>query len=419
LDSGYSFFNIDYSFDYLLSIGIRPIVEISFMPELLASGNYTVFHYQGNITPPKNWTDWQNLVKALVGHFVDRYGVDEVQNWRFEVWNEPNCGFYYEPNCCGTGCGSQQQYFELYANTATAVKSVSSQLLVGGPATAQLQWINEFIDFVNIKKVPADFVSSHLYPADPEVEQNRAGFVRYLTEGAQKAAAGGLPLLLTEYNGGLGINASDGPYASSFVTYLASAMQTIPNLELFSYWTFSDIFEEQGFDSTPYNQKFGMETIYHIPKPSYRAFELLHRLGDQAFPMTASENSTVTAYAITAEGSAHFDIMLSNYNYYNHPIFAHTVTVTLNNAPSLNVNASLRRIDDIHANGENAWIAAGSPMYPNLLQVNEMLLASQVRVEPITLTISGVNQYEFAITVPAYGVACITIDLAFPDLFFH
>lgn len=76
--------------DFLLSIGMRPFVELSFMPETLASGGKTVFHYRANVTPPKDHKQWATLIKKLVGHWVERYGLTEVSQWYFEVWNEPN-----------------------------------------------------------------------------------------------------------------------------------------------------------------------------------------------------------------------------------------------------------------------------------------------------------------------------------------
>lgn len=86
----YTFFNADQIMDFLLSIGMRPFVELSFMPEALASGHTTVFRYRANVTPPKDYTQWATLIQRLVGHWVSRYGMREVSEWLFEVWNEPN-----------------------------------------------------------------------------------------------------------------------------------------------------------------------------------------------------------------------------------------------------------------------------------------------------------------------------------------
>jgi xylan 1,4-beta-xylosidase len=85
-----SFFNADQVMDFLVGIGMRPFVELSLMPEALASGPETVFHYRGNVTPPEDPGAWAGLVERLLTHWVERYGADEVRQWFFEVWNEPN-----------------------------------------------------------------------------------------------------------------------------------------------------------------------------------------------------------------------------------------------------------------------------------------------------------------------------------------
>src|ERR1044072_2314400 len=154
----YSFFNADQIFDFLLSIGMKPFVELSFMPTALASGNKTVFNYEANVTPPKDYKQWAKLIERLVSHLVDRYGEKEVAQWFFEVWNEPNLKKFWT--------GSQRDYFKLYRHTVEAIKSVSPSLKVGGPATAKSEWIEEFVDFCERNDVACDFVSTHHYPND-------------------------------------------------------------------------------------------------------------------------------------------------------------------------------------------------------------------------------------------------------------
>src|SRR5690348_5134774 len=154
----YSFFNSDRIFDFLLSIGMKPFVELSFMPAALASGNATVFRYKGNITPPRDYAGWKTLIRKLVGHWMQRYGAGEVRDWFFEVWNEPNLARFWT--------GNQSDYFRLYKHTAEAIKDVDSALKVGGPATANNAWVVDFLGFCDENRVPVDFVSTHHYPDD-------------------------------------------------------------------------------------------------------------------------------------------------------------------------------------------------------------------------------------------------------------
>ena len=135
---------------------MKSFVELSFMPDALASGTRTVFGYEANVTPPKDYKQWATLIERLVSHCVERYGEREVGEWLFEVWNEPNLKTFWT--------GTQREYFKLYRHTAEAIKNVSTSFKVGGPATARSEWIEEFVNFVN-ETTPADFVSTH-YPND-------------------------------------------------------------------------------------------------------------------------------------------------------------------------------------------------------------------------------------------------------------
>ena len=152
----YNWQYIDRLYDFLLSIGIKPFVELSFMPNDLASGTQTIFWWKGNVTPPKSYDKWADLISHLVTHFQVRYGNDEVKTWYFVVWNAPDLqdGFF---------TGTQEDYFKLYGVTATAIKSVSSDYRVGGPATAIGEWDKSFINYCYSNSVPLDFVSSHSY----------------------------------------------------------------------------------------------------------------------------------------------------------------------------------------------------------------------------------------------------------------
>ena len=141
----YNFQYIDVLYDYLVSIGMKPFVELSFMPAALASGTKTVFWWKGNITPPKDYKKWEDLIHNLVLHFTERYGADEVKTWYFEVWNEPNLNFFWS--------GDQEEYFKLYRYTVQAIKSVNKEYRVGGPATAGAAWVPEMINFCSENKI--------------------------------------------------------------------------------------------------------------------------------------------------------------------------------------------------------------------------------------------------------------------------
>jgi xylan 1,4-beta-xylosidase len=91
----YNFTYVDLVFDDYLSMGLKPFVELGFMPEQLASGNQTVFYWKGNVTPPSDYNKWSDLVTASINHWISRYGREEVITWPFEVWNEPNLSVFW------------------------------------------------------------------------------------------------------------------------------------------------------------------------------------------------------------------------------------------------------------------------------------------------------------------------------------
>src|SRR6185437_2139498 len=160
----YNFAYVDQIYDGLLRNGVRPVVEISFMPKKLAFNPDALhpFWYKPNVSPPKSIERWDDLMKHFAQHLVDRYGIEEVSQWYFEVWNEPNIDFW-------NGIPRQKSYFELYDHTARDLKRVSPRFRVGGPATAAAAWVDDFLKHTAMDHVPVDFVSSHGY-ADDTVE---------------------------------------------------------------------------------------------------------------------------------------------------------------------------------------------------------------------------------------------------------
>jgi xylan 1,4-beta-xylosidase len=183
----YNWMYVDDVFDRLLDSDIRPFVELGFFPRDMVEGEYAKggganpFWWHAHIVPPVNFAEWSELVTQTVGHWIERYGLQEVRQWYFEVWNEPNLAAFWR--------GTQEQYFELYKETAQALKEIDSQLRVGGPATSnflpredtvpgyngqdrnfttqalrddavqwEAVWIEQFLRFCQRENVPVDFV---------------------------------------------------------------------------------------------------------------------------------------------------------------------------------------------------------------------------------------------------------------------
>jgi xylan 1,4-beta-xylosidase len=404
----YSFFNADRIIDFLLSIGMRPFVELSFMPETLSSGNTTVFHYQANVTPPKDYEKWATLIRKLTAHWVERYGVAEVRKWFFEVWNEPNLPAFWP--------ASQEDYFKLYSYTVTAIKSVDGSLKVGGPATANNQWIPEFLAYCKQNAFSVDFVSTHHYPTDAfgkpgadtetQLQNMPPGMMREQVSTA-RGESGPLPLYYTEWN--ISSNPRDplhdGPFAAAFVTKIIMEAQGL--VQGYSFWTFSDIFEENYFPSVPFHGGFGLLNLYGIPKPSYRAFQLLHQSGNELLEFEGA-HATVDAWVIRKNEAA--TIIITNLAMPRHPILTELVNLRLSGAPTPRT-AWIERIDDDHTNPRALWQTMGEPEYLSALQVEQLETASVLRKESQPWTYEAGN-IDLAVGLPPQSVAAITIEFA-------
>ncbi len=283
----YNFQYIDELFDFLHSINVKPFVELGFMPNDLASGTQTVFWWKGNVTPPKDYVKWDNLIKQLVQHFTERYGESEVASWYFEVWNEPNLKRWFFS-------GEQQDYFKLYSETAVTIKSVSPKYRVGGPATAGNAWISDMINFCSTAHTPIDFISTHDYgvkggflDVDGSVgtvlNQNGDIVANDMKKTREIIKASALPNLQLHYTEWSASYTSTDPVHDSYeeAAYILNTVRKASrHVNSMSYWTFTDIFEEIGPRMTPFHGGFGLMNYQDIKKPAYYAFSYLNKLGE-------------------------------------------------------------------------------------------------------------------------------------------
>ncbi|HEY6180776.1 MAG TPA: glycosyl hydrolase family 39 [Terriglobales bacterium] len=365
----YNYGNSDQIYDGLLKNGVRPVVEISFMPKKLAFNPDALhpFWYKPNVSPPKSWERWDGLITHFAQHLVDRYGIDEVSQWYFEVWNEPNIDFW-------GGIPRKKSYFELYDHTAHALKSVSPRLRVGGPATAAAAWVDDFLKHAADNHVPIDFVSSHGY-ADDTVE-NLFGTNEEIAEDdrvcraiakvrkqIQASAMPRLPLFWTEWNVPGKMEARDTTYVGPA---LANTIRECDgNVEMMSFWTFSDVFEEGGPIPEPFVGMFGLRARGGINKPSYYAYGLLHLLGTERLP-NPSEHVIVTK---TNNGG----VAIAAWNLVDPGEKGTTRKITFSfKGLSPSPHVTLRRVDSEHGNVLKEYAAMGSPRDPTLLQIEQL-----------------------------------------------
>ncbi len=295
----YNYQYIDALYDFLLSIKVKPFVELGFMPNALASGPETIFWWKGNVTPPKDYNKWGDLIKNLTHHFTERYGAEEVKTWYFEVWNEPNLtpGFW---------TGTQAEYFKLYEYAAKAIKSVNSDYKVGGPATAGAGWVPETIDFCTKNNVALDFISTHTYGVNQgyldefgssgtvlsKDESSVSGDVINSRKQITNSTKPNLELHYTEWSSSY--TPSD-PIHDSYhsAAYILQKLKQVRNAPTsMSYWTFTDIFEEAGPRFTPFHGGFGLLNTQGIKKPAYYSYSLMNKLGE-----TELQNTDTSSWA--------------------------------------------------------------------------------------------------------------------------
>ncbi len=370
----YNFSYVDQIYDGLLANHVKPFIEISFMPnDLAAKHSPHAFWYKPDVSPPKDWTKWDDLIAAFVAHLVDRYGVEEVASWYFEVWNEPNIDFW-------TGEPKQETYWQLYDHTSRAVKKVDSRLRVGGPATAQAAWVDAFIKHCAANNVPLDFVSTHVYANDTAKdvfgtdeniprEQMVCRAVKKVHDQIGASSMPKLPLIWSEYNASYK-NEPEITDATYMGPWLADTVRQCDGMvDMMSYWTFSDVFEEQGVVKKPFYGGYGLIAAGGIPKPSFDAFEMLHRLGGQR--LTLDSNSALLTRK--RDGS----LVLAIWKYAQSPgSGSDRLTIKLKN---LAVHrATVWEMDEEHGNAVRAYAQMGSPQYPTAAQLGKLRKAAEL-----------------------------------------
>ncbi len=396
----YNFSYVDQIYDGLLANGVKPFVELSFMPRKLAA-NLTPhpFWYKPLPSPPKDPAKWTALIQAFTRHVEERYGAAEVRDWYFEVWNEPNIDFW-------NGEPKQETYFALYDETAKAIKVVDSRLRVGGPATAQAAWVDAFIAHCLKEGVPFDFVSSHVYGNENPVDVfgkklpiSRRDMVarsaKKVYDQVKASAAPATPIFWTEYNATY-MTQQEVTDSAFMGPWLANDIRECDGLaDVMSYWSFSDVFEEQGVVKTPFYGGYGLVAERGIPKAAFHAFELLHQLGDRRLP-AESENALVTQ---RADGTV--VVALWNYAEPGEKIAPKTFRLKMNGAKF--TRARMQVVDPDHGSGLMAWQETGSPVSPNREQIQRIRMLAAL---PNAVDVDATN----GITVAPEGLAVIELS---------
>lgn len=417
----YNWQYIDEVYDKMLEMGVRPFVELSFFPKGIAKDNSLMqMWYQNRVSyDPSRLGKWKDLVAAFVKHEVERYGLEEVRKWYFEVWNEPNLNMYPK---AGFFDGTKSDYFAMYKASAEAIKAVDSKLRVGGPATSNFipdaryegeiydnsksrfynqekinkqqwkgAWIEDFLAFCEKENLPVDFISCHPYPTDyaldPESGRSKDA-VRYinslsddiawLKKTIAKSKYPNAEIHLTEWS--TSPNSRDKMHdllpPAAFI--VKSVCDNIGKVNSLMYWTFTDIFEEKGGGENIFHGGFGLINFQGIVKPSFHAFRMLNQLGDKLLyykdPLIVTKNSA------TGKTSA---IAFNYPKEYEQAVPSAKNANTFMQASAKDVAFTLKgytpgtkfvveTLDNEHGNAMQAYQKMGAPKYPSIQQTEEL-----------------------------------------------
>ncbi len=401
-DPVHDFSGVEQVYDHIRSLGLYPVVEISFMPRDLASDpDKTVFDYGAIVSPPKDWERWYDLVRGLTQHVVDRYGIDEVvEHWSFEVWNEANLEVFWS--------GTPDEWMKMYDVSAAAVRSVDARLKVGGPSSAAAGWVEELLAHVEKSGAPLDFVSTHTYGAPPL--DFRGSLERY--------GRAGTPIWWTEW----GVTpthfneVSDAVFSGAFLLRgMASAMGRI---EALSYWVVSDHFEELGRPPALLHGGFGLRTVGELRKPRWWALALLERLGTTRLPVASSGDgagSLVESLATRDESGTvsvlAWNLTLDQNKASGSPELARTVTVSVDGlAAGTSYTLTHDRVDQDHSDIATVWgrIREEGQAWPTDEQWEQLRAADRLeQLEPPML-----------VTADGQGRVAVTFEMPMPSMSF-
>ena len=420
-------------------IHIRPIVEFSFMPTVLASGTGTCLWYNGapgNVTIPKDFTKWRDLCKTIVQHCEERYGVDEVRQWFFEVFNEPDLGTFFS--------GGQQGYFKLYDYASDGVKLADSLCTVGGPATSagNPSWIDAFLKHIRLDVnassgqtgAKCDFLSYHRYADDPSSPGSPSGVlnaaaqneynkkvVDYCTSNQFKG------LIINDEWGACATptrerdNESSASFVVKTIHLLGSNTTAYPPPFMYGYWCISDIYEEanawlygirNAYDEGNYGLTLrGDATIpdsWDVAKPVFNAFKILHKMGDQQLSCTGGSAAGANGFATIKNDTSAIQVAIYDHDDYDN------VTLSVSNLPFPGPTIKVEHfiVDSAHSNSYRVWVGMGKPKVPNSTQWAQLKAASDLaHLDSVqTIQLAADKSFSKIFATRKYSVSLIIIS---------
>lgn len=322
----YNFNLLDSVFDFLLSINLKPFVQLSFMPsDMAAQKNKTTFYTNVITSPPNDVKQWNALLEKFVKHLFDRYGKSEVEKWPFAVWNEPFTSHKI------FGFSRKEDYYELFYNSYITIKTIDSNILIGGPSHFSAYGKNnnlliEFLNWTATHNCSPDFIDLHYYDTDmSHLYLNKDGIkistqlsprpgtfgeeIDKLKSDLNYIASSKLPIYLTEWNSTSSHRdlLSDTCFKSTYI--VKNILENYGKLQKSGYWLLTDLHEESLLEYKLFHGGLGLFTINGIKKPAYFAYLFLSKLGKNLL-------SKGDGYFVT-EQDGKYIVLLYNYAHYS------------------------------------------------------------------------------------------------------
>ncbi|SHO45399.1 GH39 family glycosyl hydrolase [Anaerocolumna xylanovorans] len=292
---------VDMALDFLMSIHLKPLIQLSFMPKELASDlNKTTFYSAFNTSPPKEFSEWELLIEDFTKHLIERYGIKEVLTWPFCVWNEP-----VTPKSM-FGFGNDNLFFRFYEITYRTVKKVCPEIIFGSPSILYMEnlgsdiWIRNFVAYTKKHNCIPEFMNMHYYSDIIPSVNNQNFYIAHAASssfpkrtddfslwiGSIRKIISSLnlpdiPIYLTEWNFTLSHRnlINDTCFKSCYI--MKNLLKNYDRLDSFGYWSLTDLLEENALPDTLFHGGLGIYTMNGLRKNVFYAFYFANMLGNE------------------------------------------------------------------------------------------------------------------------------------------
>ena len=404
---------VDSHFDAILGYGLIPIVNFTFMPEKLASDpSRRVPWSQSNVSPPKDYNKWRNLVYETVKHLKNRYGAAEIEKWFFEVWNEPDLDeFFWIPNPDQSRYPDRSdniEFFKLYDYSVDGAIAAHPNIKIGGPSIAGdvelfiLHWYPHCKSGTNYATgkvgTRVDFASRHHYGTAEWIYENLQKFGEYATTNG-KPLLGDDPIILITENGPTPA-LNDWLNSRYVAAWLVNEVDMIFNVaDNYGYNYIPDVIL---FWSLPlprnFGKHFGVATVMGdnviIKRPVYNGFDALGYLSDERIALTGAKYGDAVHGIATKNEDQSIEVILYHFNgddVWNEQTGQSTVNLSIKNIPFHKGYVQYFKIDETHSNAYSIWQSMGSPDDPTSNQLQALQSQDDLQLcEPMSqVSISG------------------------------